>query len=246
MNEKYSKKKIIIRSLIFAFSLLLIFGIIALVYFTTGLNKIIKTPEDLKNYILSFGGNSKLIFIVIQILQVTIIPIPNVITVVAGSMIFGPFNSFWMSMVGTLIGSILAFYIGRFLGKKVAYWICGKENVDKYLALLKGRTNTIVFLMFLFPWFPDDVVALVAGLSPMNFKFFLIAVLLGRPWSILMTSYFMGGKIIPFTGYWLIFWAVILILFILFIIYIKRNFKKVLNLLDKFGNIFEKKEKKNE
>ncbi|MEG1395203.1 MAG: VTT domain-containing protein, partial [Clostridia bacterium] len=74
--------------------------------------------DKIKNIIMQYKGVSALIFIAIQFLQVTVIPIPSTITTMAGGIIFGFWKSFFYSMIGIISGSMFAFFLGRKFGTK--------------------------------------------------------------------------------------------------------------------------------
>lgn len=78
MSEKnFSTKKKVVRTLITAGILL---ALIAAVYLTlkfTGVLDRFKTAEDIKEFILSTGVSGRLIFVLLQFLQVTFVPLPG-------------------------------------------------------------------------------------------------------------------------------------------------------------------------
>lgn len=120
---------------------------------------------------------SKLIFLILSFLQVTFIPIPSTITTVAGVALFGKSVGFVLSLIGQVCGSMVAFWLGRVFGAKLIIWIVGKDAYDKYLAIIKGRDKIVILFMLLFPFFPDDIICMFAGLTTfMGLAFFLIIV----------------------------------------------------------------------
>jgi uncharacterized membrane protein YdjX (TVP38/TMEM64 family) len=64
--------------------------------------------------------------------------------------------------------------------------------------------------MMLFPLFPDDILCVVAGLTSMSFSFFIITNLIARSIGIACTVFFGSGAVIPFSGWGLIIWCVII------------------------------------
>ena len=46
--------------------------------------------EDIKELVNGFGVIAGFLFVVIQVLQVVVLPIPSIITVTAGALTFGP------------------------------------------------------------------------------------------------------------------------------------------------------------
>lgn len=168
------------------------------------------TKEQLQEKISSFGIWASLVFILASFLQVTFIPIPSTVTIIAGSFLFGPLLSFIYSYIGIVLGSILAFYLGRLIGKPFVNWVIGDEKVvDDYLLKMKNKENIILFFMFLFPFFPDDALCSLAGILPMSFLTFLFMQLTTRLTSIGATLLFMSGEIIPYQG-----WGLVVIIFV--------------------------------
>lgn len=213
-------------------------GLILGIYFAlkyTGTLEKLQSLEDVKNLILSGGNYSLIIFVVIQFLQVTFLPIPAFLTTVAGALIFGPFKTFVLSFVSILIGSLFAFWLGRKFGKKILVWIAGKEDANKWTKKLTNGKYAF-FLMMLFPAFPDDLLCIAAGVTNMSLRFFTITNLITRPIGILCICYLGSGTLLPYEGYYLIVWAFIWITLItLFILSIKYQ-AKIEEFVDKFNN----------
>ena len=91
----------------------------------------IKSINDIRNYVSSFGSWAVIVFIIIQFLQVIILPIPGMLTVGAGVLLFGPWLGALYSFIGILLGSFVAFFIGRYLGYRVASWLVGEKTLKK-------------------------------------------------------------------------------------------------------------------
>ena len=179
----------------------------------TGLWDKIDSVEDLRNYVSGFGGYAVFIFIAIQFLQVVVLPIPGFITVSVGVLLFGAFRGSVYSVIGIVSASIVAFFIGRVFGYKVAGWLVGKENLDKGLELVKGKDKVILTFMFLFPFFPDDVLCFVAGLSSMSIPYYIVMITITRIINIVVSAYSVNGSIIPYNTWWgILLWIAVFIL----------------------------------
>ena len=59
--------------------------------------------------------------------------------------------------------------------------------------MIQRKQDTFLILAFLFPFFPDDVLCILAGLTTMPFRRFLLIALLTRPWGLLAASA-LGGS----------------------------------------------------
>lgn len=209
----------------------------------TGTLDRVSSVEELKEIIQDSGWVGYLIFFVIQFLQVTVIPIPAVVTTVAGVYVFGPWITFGLSFVSIFLASLVSFFLGRKVGTKIAYWIVGEESTKKWQKKLeKGKYS--FFLMMLFPFFPDDILCLVVGATTsMSYTFFIVTNLITRPITIAITCFFGSGQIIPFSGWGIHVWIVLIILaIILFILSIKFS-PQIEAFINKLGLKLSKKEK---
>ena len=116
------------------------------------------------------------------------LPIPAFITAGAGVLLFGPFLGAVYSYIGITLGSFVAYFIGKIFGVKVANWLVGENNLKKGLNTIKGKDKVVLTFMFLFPFFPDDVLCFVAGITTIKPLFFIVMILITRLVSIFATS----------------------------------------------------------
>ena len=187
----------------------------------TGFLDRIDSIEDLQELIDSRGSFwAPIIFIVLQMLQVFLLPLPGVLTVGAGVLLFGVWETCLYSYIGIVLGSLVAFAVGRVIGYRAAAWLVGRESLDKWLQKVKGKDRRLLTVMFVLPIFPDDILCFVAGLSTMTWKYFIIMQLIARALSVVMTSLSVGGMVIPYNTWWgILCWiligAAIIALFIL-------------------------------
>lgn len=195
-KNRESLVKILLSVFIFlTFCLLLIF-----ILQKTGFFKVIKDADTLQIYLEKAGVWMPIFYILLQYLQVVILPIPSLISTVAGVALFGAFKALLYSFIGILLGSITAFFIGRKWGKKAVGWMIGDETLKKWQKKVKGKDNLVLSIMFLLPLFPDDVLCFLAGLSSMSLKFFIIFISLSRLLAIGGTCY--SIDFIPFNTWW--------------------------------------------
>ena len=169
----------------------------------TGFLERIDSVEALRDIIESTGGWGPIVFSLLQALQVFLLPLPGVLTVLAGVLAF---ESIWAtciySYIGILLGSFVAFFIGRVVGYRAAAWLVGKDSLDKWLTKLKGKDRRILTVMFILPLFPDDILCFVSGLSTMSWKYFFFMQLIARAVSVITTCFSLDGKIIPYDTPW--------------------------------------------
>ncbi len=221
-------------------TIVLIFCALLLLYLLniSGFFDKIKSVEEFRNYIQSFGSFAVIIFIAVQFLQVVVLPIPSFITVGAGVLLFGPFRGSVYSCIGIISGSLAAFFIGRIFGYKVASWLVGKDDLDKGLRSVKGKDRVVLTFMFIFPFFPDDLLCFVAGITTMSAWYFVGMIFIARVFSVFVSSYSMNNSIIPFDTWWgIVLWV---LLFALTVVLTVLIYKKG----DKIERFFKRKKQK--
>ena len=193
---------------IFLFFVLLVFCVITV----TGVKDKISSIEELRDFVSSFGANAVLISLVFQILQVVVLPVPGFVAIGATVALFGPFKGSIISLIGILIGSFTAFFIGRGFGYKTASWLVGEKSLDKALAAVKGKDKAVLTVMFVFPFFPDDVLCFAAGLSTMSTAYFSVMIVIARALAVFGTAYSVNGSIIPYDTWWgILLWALVFV-----------------------------------
>lgn len=237
----YSNSKKMFRIILVLALTILVLGFIYLILKLTGLWEQMNSVDKLQTAILELGFWGRFIFVFLQFLQVTFVPIPSPVLIIAGSLIYGPFQAGLLSISGILLGSAFAFFLGRVLGKKVVVFMVGQEAEKKWNKFLSGCKYTFVIMMLL-PLFPDDILCLVAGVTDMSWTFFMTTQLITRPIGIFLVSYFSSGEIIPFHGWGLIAWAVIIVFSVVIIYFSSKYNREIEGFIKK---MFAKKKSKN-
>lgn len=193
--------------------------------------------DALVNLIKGTGGWGMLVYFLIQVLQVVALPLPALVCYWPGTIIWGAPIATAIASAGVLAGSVICYVIGKFFGYRAVVWIAGKETTDKYTKYLAKRGKVLFVMMQILPFFPDDILCMIVGLTGMNFWFFLVTMVLVRP-AIVAAYCFLGdGSIIPFDrpwgiAVWVIIFAVCIILAVLSFKYQDRVEKW---LVEKFG-----------
>lgn len=157
--------------------------------------------ESLRAYIQRFAPYSHLFFFLLQFLSVVLAPIPSNITALAGGVLFGTWVSFFLTFAAVVCASLLVFQLARWLGREFVTRVVGERVSAKYLDVIHAKTDIFLILAFLFPFFPDDLLCILAGLTAISLRRFLIIVLLTRPWGLLFASALGGASFsIPWWG----------------------------------------------
>ena len=167
----------------------------AFLLWQTGFFSSVGSLEEMRNYIERFAPYSHLFFFLIQLLSVVIAPIPSNVTALAGAVLFGMWPSFLMTWLAVAGGSVLVFWLARVLGQRFVERLVNQRVADKYLEVIRRKRDIFLILVFLFPFFPDDLICILAVLTDIPLHRFFLIVLLTRPWGLLVACAF-GGSVL--------------------------------------------------
>ena len=173
--------------LILAFALLLLAGGGWFLYHS-GFFQAVCSLDTLRSYIADFAPYSHLLFFLVQFLSVVLAPIPSNLTAAAGGALFGAWPAFLLTFTAVVAGSLLVFWLARVLGRDFADRFASRKLSEKYQSVLRAKTPVFLALALLFPFFPDDILCILAGLTDLSFRRFALIVLLTRPWGLLFAS----------------------------------------------------------
>ena len=136
--------------------------------------------HELKKFILSFGAYSPLAYMLLQVLQVVVAPIPGGAIEFLGGYLFGTRAGFLYSMIGLLFGSWAAFGLARIFEKWAVEKFVSPQTRKKFDYLVGHEGVILSFLLFLIPGFPKDALCYILGLTPMHTGIFLVISTIGR------------------------------------------------------------------
>ncbi len=133
-----------------------------------------------KEIVDSFGAYSPLAFILLQVTQVVVAPIPGAPVGFLGGFLFGVKWGFMYSMIGLTLGSWLAFRIAGIFERWFVKKFVSSKKLKKFDYLM-GREGAIIsFFLFLIPGFPKDALCYILGLTPMRSGIFIMISTIGR------------------------------------------------------------------
>ena len=235
-QEKETWSKISLSSYILLAFLLIVLFILQ----RTGFFEVVQDFKHLQAWLEKADGWMPILYIIMQCLQVVILPIPSFVSTGAGVALFGPIRTILYSFIGIITGSLIAFYIGRKLGKKSVAWMIGEDNLDKWQSKLKGKDNFWLTVMFLLPFFPDDVLCFIAGLSTISERYFIIMIAISRSITIASTCYTLS--FIPLNTWWgILIWAILIAIVAIGVFLLYKNLDK----LQEWGAKHKKEHRKN-
>lgn len=146
--------------------------------------------DDVLAYLERYKFESIFIYIGIQVVQIVISVIPGQAFQFAAGYLYGFIPGLIFSVIGAFLGTLISFYLARLLGKDAVHLFFGEERINHFIDRLNSkRAYIIVFLLYLIPGLPKDVISYAAGVSEMKFKAFMAFSMAGRVFG-------MGGSLL--------------------------------------------------
>lgn len=224
-----------IHSAIVILTIIIIIAACIFSIFYWDLGEYLTSQEKIQEYISGFGIAAPIIFALIQILQVIISPIPGNITTLAGGALFGFWQAFAISSIAITIGSLISFSLAKIFGRRLVVWMVGAKRVTKYVDIFMGKQRHMLAIMFLLPFFPDDILCFIAGITNMSFAYFLVLTLITRPWGLLFSA-LIGSGILSFNWVsWLIIGISIVVIMFISIKYGQRIKWRIIKIFRRKG-----------
>lgn len=156
--------------------------------------------EDFRDYIQSFGAAGWLVLLGLQILQVFVALIPGEVLETGAGYAFGPLWGTVICYVGLAVASALVFGLTRRFGVKLVEVFISREKINELSFLREERKrNLLVFVLFLIPGTPKDLLIYFVGLTNMKLGSFLILSLIARFPSVVSST--VGGTLLAENNY---------------------------------------------
>ena len=152
---------------------------------------ILQSKETLSAFIKQAGIWGPPLFIFLQILQTVVPIIPGALTSVAGVFIYGHIIGTIYNYVGIVIGCAIIFYLARTYGPAFVQSIVSKRTYDKYIGWLDegNRFERFFIFMMIWPISPADFLCMLAALTKMTFKKYMIIIVLCKPITLVIYTY---------------------------------------------------------
>lgn len=172
------------RRIISIVSLVLISLLFALVAYFVGfplVRQFRESPETFRDYVRSHGALGPLMMMGIMALQVIVAIIPGEPFELGAGFVFGWFQGTVWCLLGAAAASALVFLAVRKWGIKLVEAFFPREKILHYSFLQnEKKLNLLVFILFLIPGTPKDLLTYLVGLTPMKLHSFLLLTTLAR------------------------------------------------------------------
>lgn len=146
-------------------------------------------PDELRAWIDQFGILAPGAFVLVQIIQVVVAPVPGQVVAVVAGYLFGPVAGAFYSVAGVLIGSAIAFLLANRYGRTLVEDILHEDVVTRFDKFIErvGLLGLVTFVLI--PGLPDDAVCFLAGLTKWRLRTFMVAITVGRLPAYVLTVY---------------------------------------------------------
>lgn len=212
-QKRLWQKRII--ALVSLFAVAVIFFLIAYFVIYKFLS-IDNTAESFNSFIKGYGIWGRFVALGIQFLQVFIAIIPGEFVEVGLGMAFGYIEGTILCYVGVALASTIVFLLVKKWGIKVVQLFVDPKKIDELKFInSEKKLYTLVFLLFLIPGTPKDLLTYVIPLTRIKLSEFLTISLLARIPSVMSSiiggDFFSNGKYLEGVILFLITGAVSLI-----------------------------------
>jgi uncharacterized membrane protein YdjX (TVP38/TMEM64 family) len=215
-SPKKRSSKTVIKAVFF-----LIFIIVAVIVVRYSPVKNYLAPEELGRFLDSVGILAPIIFIFVYSAGVCLF-VPGTLLTGLGAAIFGAYWGFVYVWIGAMIGSGIAFWIGRSLGRDFAASMIGSRLKKYDDAIARNGFATVLYLRLVY--FPFTPMNFGMGLTKVRFSDYLFGTGLGIVVGTFIFTFFIGTlKEVWTSGKWIelisfkVFFSICLFVFSFFI-----------------------------
>jgi uncharacterized membrane protein YdjX (TVP38/TMEM64 family) len=154
--------------------------------------ELFRNPQLIKGEVLRWGAWGPIGFMFLFAFGPSML-VPGAVMTLAGGLAFGTLWGSVYSIIGADLGALIAFAAGRFLGKGFVQSLLSGRFGDIMDKIARNGFQIILYLR-VFPIIPYNALNLLAGASPISFKDYFWASMIGMvPGTILFA--FLGNEL---------------------------------------------------
>lgn len=151
--------------------------------------------QALRAWVADFGVLAPLVLIALQAAQVVLAPIPGQVLAVVAGYLFGAWWGTLYNMIGITIGSTVAFWLSRRYGRPYVEDIVHEDALAMFDGIGDDPARLALFVFFLVPGLPDDVICFVGGLTRIPLWQLVAIAIVGR-----LPAFFLVNVVGDFLG----------------------------------------------
>ncbi|MFA6857116.1 MAG: VTT domain-containing protein [Treponema sp.] len=195
--------------------------------------------EKFTAWIYSRGVAGWFIVFGMQVFQIVAAFIPGGPVEVAAGVLYGGFGGLFTCLAGSIAASFFIFTLSKKIGTPVVEKLFNRAERERFSFLKDSRKlEAVVFILFLVPGMPKDMLTYIAGTTPMKTSRFLFISSIARIPALALST-FIGSTVRH--GEWkstVVIFAVVAVTGILGILFRDRliNFSRMIGKKIKYGN----------
>jgi uncharacterized membrane protein YdjX (TVP38/TMEM64 family) len=136
-----------------------------------------RDPQSIKREVVQWGIWGPIIYMLLYAVGPSFL-VPGAVMTIAAGLAFGTGWGSVYSLIGADVGAVVAFGAGRWLGKSFVERIVG-ERFHEVLRKIARNGFQIIFDLRMVPVIPYNALNLLAGASPIKFKDYFWASMIG-------------------------------------------------------------------
>ena len=188
------------QSMAILITLIVLVSVIVLFFVGKPLIRFVSDAEAFRAWVEANTWWSRVAYIGMLVIQVVFAVIPGGVFEVAAGYAFGAIEGTILSVIGTTLGSTMVFILVKRYGLKYVLLFFTQEQLDsvKFMHNEK-RLYLIVFIAFIIPGTPKDLLCYVAGLTDMKLSRWITITSIARIPAITIST--IGGNAIGTESY---------------------------------------------
>jgi uncharacterized membrane protein YdjX (TVP38/TMEM64 family) len=148
------------------------------------------TIENMKDLLENYRDFGPLAGIFLPMLEAFLPFLPLFAFIMANAAAYGLWSGFFYSWIGSCLGSLLLFLLIRnFRQHRFFSFLNRHRKIRKSMSWIERKGFGPIFLLFCLPFSPSALINIVAGLSKISKKQFILALVLGKVVMIFVISY---------------------------------------------------------
>ena len=151
-----------------------------------------KSAEDFKEFIASYGYAGMFVAVGIQMLQVVVALLPGEFIEIGLGYAYGAVGGTVLCLIGTALASTLVFALTKKWGIRLVELFTDPDKINRLRFInSEKKLDMFIFILFLIPGTPKDLLTYFAGLTRLTLGRFLVISMIARIPSVITST--MGG-----------------------------------------------------
>ena len=159
------------------------------------------SSEQFQTFLEGYGWKGRFILLAIQVLQVFIALIPGEVVELAAGYAYGGWEGTLLCIAGIAIASAAIFLLVKKVGAPLVETLISREKIQELRFInSENKLKRVIFLLFLIPGTPKDILTYFVGLTQIRLSAFLAISLIARIPSLVSSTF--CGQMLADKDYW--------------------------------------------